>query len=99
MTFDIWVLNDAEDLEEWETGLQSWKAQCDVAGNSLEPRAAKPQPGTKPAGLGVAGVGRTKESLSRHATSSDLTLEAVGEPLGLYSRGRQGQMRFLTILV
>lgn len=66
-----------------------------VAGNSLEPRAAKPQP----AGLGVAGVSRTKEALSRHATSSDLTLEAVGEPLGLYSRGRQGQTRFLRILV
>lgn len=86
MTFDL-GLKDAEELEEDEKGLRSWRKHLSMWRNMRPTKESRPQC----VGLGVAGgeagqvnwnqIAKAFRDMLRNLV---LTLEAVGQPLGFY---------------
>lgn len=86
VTFDL-GLKDAEELEEDDKGLRSWRKHLSMWRNMRPTKESRPQC----MGLGVAGgeAGQVNRNQIAKAfrdmlRNLDLTLEAVGQPLGFY---------------
>ena len=86
MTFELGLKN-AEESEEDEKGLRSWRKHLSMWRNMRPTKGARPQC----VGLGVARgeagqVNRNQiaKAFRNMLRNLDLTLEAVGQPLGFY---------------